>query len=110
MKTMTKVDKEIEVLVQKLRKLSNSDRCHEAYLLAKKMRKKFPNSLRLLYHEAVMYGDDETARTPKATAKHHRKAMQMLKPLMRRLRNKQITARARQSIRNEYYWFSHQPL
>src|SRR3989338_5274048 len=107
---MVDESQKIEAIVQKLRKLSNSDRCHEAYLLAKKMRKKFPNSLRLLYHEAVMYGDDETARTPKTTAKHHRKAMQMLKPLLRQLRNKQITARARQSIRNEYYWFSHQPL
>ena len=59
------------------------------------------------YREAVYEAEESTGFTPAQIKARHSKAARKLKALMPRLRAVPFFYRA--SIRNEYYWFSHQP-
>lgn len=90
-----------------LRKLSNSGRYRKAYQLARKWRSEYPDQPTYAYCEAVYYGDDEDGRGKREIAQRHKTASLMLRKLLRRLRS--LPERTRNAVRNEYYWFSHQP-
>lgn len=98
---------QFEKLRKKLRALSNSAQYKKAHLLAVKLSKKHPAEPYFAYCAAVMYGDDTKNRSKSEIAKRHRKSAELLKPWLRKLRRLEPNLRA--SLRNEYYWFSHQP-
>lgn len=91
-----------------LRQYSNSAKYGKAHRLAKKLRRLHPEEPMLAYYEAVMFGDDEAGRSPQEIKVRHRKAARMLKPWLQKLRK--VDPNRRRSFRNEYYWFSHQPV
>jgi hypothetical protein len=97
----------VDEIRARIRKLSNSARYKEAHALAKKMLKKHPRVLLFAYLEAVYSAEDDINFSPKQIRRRHKMAAQKLKPLLRRLRAG--LPQLRFSLRNEYYWFSHQP-
>ena len=99
---------EIEKERLKIRKFANSGQYKKAYLLAKRLRSRYPSEFTFAYSEAVMFGDDEDGRTPSEILKRHKIAAKMLRPWLRKLKG--ASPERRGAFRNEYYWFSHQPL
>lgn len=93
--------------IEKAYKLSNSARYDEVYSMAKKHLALYPDSLLFAYYEAVFSAEQDAGFTPAQIKTRHQKAAAKLKKLLRRLRGAHLYFRA--SVRNEYYWFSHQP-
>jgi hypothetical protein len=106
---MTKItEAEIEKFRVRTRRLSNSGRFKEVYALSKKYMKKHPDVLLFAYTEAVFTAEDTTGMSPKKADAQFRLAAAKLKRLLPRIRS--ANPRLRRSLRNEYYWFSKQPL
>lgn len=92
----------------KFRTLSNSGRYAEAYRLAVKLKKKYPRELTFAYFEAVMTAEDDVNYTPAQVNKRFKLAAKKFRALLYRVRS--MTDAQKKGIRNEYYWFSRQPL
>jgi hypothetical protein len=99
---------EIDKIHAKIRRMSNSARFDEAYALAKKHMALHPEVLLFAYCEAVMSAEDDTGFTPTEVRARYKSAAKKLRRLLRRMRG--ATPWLRAAIRNEYYWFSRQPL
>jgi hypothetical protein len=98
---------EIQAVESRIRKLSNRARYKEAYALARKYNRKYPEVLIFAYFEAVFTAEDTAGLSEGKANALFRSAARKLKRLMPRLRS--ASPRLRGSIRNEYYWFSKQP-
>lgn len=92
----------------KFRLLSNSARYDEAYRLAKQLKKKYPAVITFAYYEAVMTAEDDVNYTPAQVKKRFGQAARKFRALLYRVRS--MNEAQKKSIRNEYYWFSRQPL
>jgi hypothetical protein len=104
----TPAPEEIESQIQTLRKLSNSARYDEAYALAKRLMEKYPSVLQFVHYEAVMTAEDDTGYSPAEIRARYKLAAKKLRALLRRLNGAPLDFRA--AVRNEYYWFSRQPM
>lgn len=92
-------ENELEKFVAQFRTLSNRAEFKKAHQLALQLMKEYPAEPYFAYREAVMGAEGARAR--------HSQAAKKLQKLTRRL--KSSSPRLRHAIRNEYYWFSHQP-
>jgi hypothetical protein len=99
-------EEELNKLLPKIRKLSNQARYKEIQSIVTGCLKKYPGDILLAYFDAV-YSAEGDAGTPAQIRVRHKKAAKKLKALLPRLRS--VSFQRRASIRNEYYWFSHQP-
>jgi hypothetical protein len=93
---------------KKFRDLSNSARYDEAYSLARKLLKKYPDNLFFAYMEAVMTAEDDIGYSPAQLKARYKSAAKKFRVLL--LRTKSMDATLRRSVQNEYYWFSRQPM
>ena len=98
---------EIEKFALKIRNLSNNAEYKKAHQLSKTLSEKYPNILLFAYHEAVLSAEDDTGCTSAEIKARHKSAALKLKKLLKKLRS--VSPNLRAGIRNEYYWFSHQP-
>lgn len=94
--------------VAEIYRLSNGGQYTRAYLLARACKRKFPGHIHFEYAALVMYGDDESGRSKAEVKRRHHFAAKGLKKLFPKLKG--VPLRFQASVRNEYYWFSHQPL
>ncbi len=99
--------KQIERYRAKIRKLSNSARYEEAHQLARRMMELHPNMILFAYQEAVYGAEGEIGYSKAEIRSRHKRAAAKLKRLLRRMRSADELVKS--AIRNEYYWFSHQP-
>jgi hypothetical protein len=100
-------EEELEKYRSKVRALCNSERFDKARDLAEVWGKKYPESIIFSYHEAVFSAEDDRGLTPAQIKTRHKRAAVKIRALFPRI--KTASAIYRGAIRNEYYWFSHQP-
>ncbi|RYZ70457.1 MAG: hypothetical protein EOP05_13260 [Proteobacteria bacterium] len=98
---------ELEKFRTKISNLSNSVRFDEARALCLAMAKRYEKNAEFLFMEAVYEAEDDTGFTPKQVAARHARAAAKIKKLFPKIRS--LEPRIRGKMRNEYYWFSHQP-
>ena len=98
---------EMSKIRDRIGKLSNSTKFDEARELCQQMAKTYSNNTEFLYMEAVFSAEDDVGFTPTQIAKRHANAAAKIKSLFPRIRS--LEPRIRGKMRNEYYWFSHQP-
>ncbi len=101
-------EKEIQMNSVKIRTLANSGQFKKAYSMAFKLKSEHPGCLMYAYWEAVFTAEDTSGMSPSKAKAQYRKATNKLRKLLYRLAGS--SPRLAASIRNEYYWFSCQPL
>lgn len=101
-------ERDLESYKEKIRGLSNRALYDQAFSLAKKYLKKYPNEIVFKYDVAVFSAEEEVGFSESEIRRRRKSAARQLKPLLKQLRC--VVPRFRNSIRNEYYWFSEQPL
>lgn len=98
---------EMPAIRTKVSNLSNSVKFDEARALCLKLADRYQNNTEFLFMAAVFEAEDDTGFTPKQIAARHAKAASKIKALFPKMRA--LEPRIRHKMRNEYYWFSHQP-
>ena len=106
-KKLAPTDEEMNRWRKKFRQLSNSARYREAHELSKKLVKQYPSVILFAYYEAVMTAEQEVGFSKAQVKARQKLAAKKLRKLLYRARA--MTLGQRNSMRNEYYWFSRQP-
>ena len=94
--------------IAQIKALNNRARFAQAHRLARQLKKRYPRVLDFAYIEAVMTAEDDINYSKAENRRRYRAAANKLRDLLRRLRGAPLDLR--HAIRNEYYWFSQQPL
>jgi hypothetical protein len=89
------------------RQLVRKARYKEAFLLAKKTLKRYPNNRFAIYRYAVTLGDSGSYVSSRQHAKNQAASAKLFRSLLKSVNG--IDARWVIAFRNEYYWFSKQP-
>lgn len=93
---------------KQIHSLSNAARFDEARELAQRELRKHPDHVELKFNEIVFKYEQHEGFTPAQIRRRHAQAARELRKLLLRARALDYANRGR--LRNEYYWFSHQPL
>ena len=101
-------EKQKEAMVLKIRQWSNSGQYRKAYKLSWKLHREHPKDFQFAYLAAVFHAEDPRGLKPSEVKKRYATTARNLKALLRRLRG--VPDRWAYGARNEYYWFSKQPL
>lgn len=91
----------------RLRQLSNEGRYRECRAYIKKLLRSYPGDFRLLYADAVFHSEQTIGYSQRALDRRYRETAARLRKLLPRVPLEMEILR--NSIRNEYYWFSKQP-
>ncbi len=107
--TVSKLEREqVQKEVNQIRELLDKARYKQAFQIAKNLYKKFPENRYAQYRYAVSLGDCDEWAAPNKVILNQKTASRILKNLLRKTRG--IDPRWRSYWRNEYYWFSKQPM
>lgn len=98
---------ELVAIRERIAKLSNSARYDEARKLCAQLTRNYPDNIEFPFLEAVYAAENEAGLTPQQVSKRHACAAAKIRALFPRIRS--VDATVRRKMRNEYYWFSHQP-
>lgn len=93
---------------KKISDLSNHARYKEVQSMSKKLYKKYPYVLHFQYLEAVFTAEETEGISEQELKFRYQKASEKLKKVLLKLKNQDLVFRLK--VRNEYYWFSKQPL
>ena len=94
--------------LEKIQALIRKARYQEALRGAQRLCRENPQELEAEYCFAVLLGDAQDGLAAAQIERNRVKSVRLLRPLLQRLKRSDETTRYR--IRNEYYWFSRQPL